>query len=213
MNSTVVYYTSNTEDEQFEKKIREEIWKNKGDLPLISVSRKPIDFGKNICVGEIPYCDISAFTQLLTGLREVKTEFAHAAESDCLYPPEYFQFIPPTNDNVYRYTNVYILWSYIGTFHGSKFWKKRYTEGAQCCGVEFWIKSLEKLLEFLKTSDKKAEAFHTYDTFKWDSINPVINTKTGNGLRKRTGTFNISSDDLPFWGSAINLRQKLWGDK
>ena len=32
MNTTVIYYTSN------------------GNLPLISVSQKPIDFGKNICV-------------------------------------------------------------------------------------------------------------------------------------------------------------------
>lgn len=212
INSTVVYYTSNTENEQFEKKIRDEIWKNKGDLPLISVSRKPIDFGTNVCVGDIPHCDLSAFKQLLTGLKEVKTQFAHAAESDALYPPEYFSFIPPTNDNVYRYKNVWVFWRWIGTFHKNLFWKKQYTEGAQCCGTKFWIESLEKLLKLLETNKIRAEAFHTFDLFNWTAQNPVITIKTGNSLRNRTSTYNISTDVLPYWGTATDLRNRLWGN-
>ena len=48
---TVLYYTSNREGENFEIKVREIILENKGDLPLISVSQKPIDFGKNRAKG------------------------------------------------------------------------------------------------------------------------------------------------------------------
>jgi hypothetical protein len=44
---TILYYTSNREDESFEKKIQENILKQT-DLPIISVSQKPINFGKNI---------------------------------------------------------------------------------------------------------------------------------------------------------------------
>ena len=65
--ATIIYYTSNTENENFENKIRENILKVKGDLPLISVSQKPIDFGHNICVGELGKSYENAFYQAKIG--------------------------------------------------------------------------------------------------------------------------------------------------
>lgn len=59
--STVVYYTSNKEHEYFENKVKKRLLKTIGDIPLISVSQKPMKgFGKNICVGEKSFCDASA---------------------------------------------------------------------------------------------------------------------------------------------------------
>ena len=53
---TIIFYTSNDEDESFEKKIRDNILKQSNGIKIISVSRKPIDFGHNICIGEQPVC-------------------------------------------------------------------------------------------------------------------------------------------------------------
>ena len=46
----IIYYTSSREDPKFEKMVQDNIL-SVTDLPIISVSQKPIDFGKNICVG------------------------------------------------------------------------------------------------------------------------------------------------------------------
>ncbi|KKT37762.1 MAG: hypothetical protein UW26_C0025G0001, partial [Candidatus Collierbacteria bacterium GW2011_GWF1_44_12] len=61
---TVLYYTSNREDEKFETRIRKNLLKNCGDLPIVSVSQKPIDLGRNICVGVHENSYTSEFMQI-----------------------------------------------------------------------------------------------------------------------------------------------------
>ena len=217
--TTVVYYTSNKEDEKFESKIRERLLKTIVDLPLISVSQKPIkNFGKNICIGKQPFCDASALRQLLIGLKEAKTEFVIAAESDCLYPPEYFTFVPPTKDNAYRYNNVWLLYSWIGKNTRGLFWKKTLTEGAQICGREHWIKEIESALEQtvkLKL-EKPITIFETKLQYSWGTENPVINIKTDKGLRKYSRVLKEDSmtptDELPYWGKVDKLRKELFSE-
>lgn len=68
IDATVLYYTSNREGENFEGRVREIILKNKGNLPLISVSQKPIDFGKNIVVGDHGASGFNMFRQPIYGL-------------------------------------------------------------------------------------------------------------------------------------------------
>lgn len=210
---TVVYYTSNKEDEQFENKINKKLLKVIGDIPLISVSQKPMNFGKNICVGKLPFCDVSAHKQLLIGLEEAKTEFVLAAESDCLYPPEYFTFIPPTKDNVYRYNNVWLLYGWIGRQTRGLFWKKVLCEGAQICGREHWIKSLKSVLSTL-SSGKPRTVFKTKLKYSWGCENPMISCKTCEGLRKYSRVIKEDSitptDKLPYWGDASALRKEMF---
>jgi len=206
--ATIIYYTANAEDEKLENHVRETILRNnKGKYPIISVSRKPIDFGKNICVGEIPICDVSAFKQLLAGLLAAETKFCIAAESDVLYPPEYFNFIPPTDRDAYRYNNLWMFTSYISKGNQNKFWKKEFSEGAQMVGREYWI---ERIQVGIERGDGR-HIFPTRDQFNWNSINPVITIKTGMGLRPRSGHTPESSYVIPFWGSTDYLRKKIWG--
>jgi len=204
-NTTVIYYTANQEKPEFEAKIIANLKKQAGDIPIISVSRKPIDLGTNICVGEQPVCYSNSFRQLLIGIKEAKTRFCIAAESDCLYPPEYFQFIPPTNDNVYRYTNLYVY------FDGrNRFWKKRYVEAAQMCGREFWIKSIEKVLdghaEWEPMPNRRLPLiFTTEDKYFWTGENPVLYFKTRSGIGFKTGFIRGSVGEIPYWGTAAEV--------
>lgn len=214
---SVVYYTANKENEDFEKKIRRKLLDVIGDLPLISVSQKPIkNFGKNICVGEQPWCDATAHRQLLIGLQEAKTKFVLAAESDCLYPPEYFTFIPPTVDNVYRYNNVWLFYNWIGANTKGLFWKKDLCEGAQMCGREYWVKRIEEVLKHMEISKNHhlSVIFQTKLKYSWGSESPVISCKTTECLRKYAGVCKENSitptDELPYWGSSTKLRKELF---
>jgi hypothetical protein len=205
IDTTIIYYTANQEDESFESKVRDNILKQKGNLPLISVSRKPIDFGQNICVGEIPVCYSNSFKQLLLGLSAAKTTYCLATESDYLYPPEYFTFHPPTADNVYRYLN---LWIYFIT--RKKAWRKPYVEAAQMCGREFWIKNVERVLNghrgWEPMPDRLPLIFTTRSLYGWTGANPVLGFKTGHGIHGRTGIIQQESTyDIPYWGTTKDI--------
>lgn len=209
---TVIYYTANREPVSFENKIRDKLLKSIGDLPLISVSHKPIDFGKNICVGEKFPCDANAFRQLRIGLEQVNTPYAIAAEADFIYPSEYFRFVPPTLDTVYRFQEVWIL----HMWGSDVFYQKKFSEGAQMAGRDFWIKSIDRVLngrpEWSESTRPKPSLIfdpHNYKT--WVSDIPCISVKTGYGLRRKTSVLdNVNPvESLPYWGSAKDLKNEL----
>jgi len=87
---TVIYYTANTISDYFAANINKQLLKAIGDLPLISVSKKPIDFGHNICVGDTPRSHLNTYRQALTGAKAAKTKYLAFVEDDTLYSPEHF---------------------------------------------------------------------------------------------------------------------------
>jgi len=207
MNTTIIYYTANVEDESFEQKIRENILKQT-DLPIISVSRKSIDFGKNICIGEQPVCYSNSWKQLLIGLKEAKTDFCIAAEADVLYPPEYFTFTPDSKHKVFRYTNVLVY--FVGK---NGLWRKSWSEGAQICGRKYWISKLEAALdegwEPMTNSLKVVKnIFNTRDTYSWTGKNPVVTFKTRQGINYKTGFRGGGVKEVPYWGTTKEIYNK-----
>lgn len=204
-NTTIIYITTNSEDEKLEIKIRKMLRENCNNLPIISVSRKPIKLGKNICVGKVPVCHSTMLKMLLKGLQKAKTEFALIAEADCLYPSEYFTFTPSSNDVFCYFSNTWSL--------GDRYWKKRYLDGAQICNRKHWI-------EIIKANLKGQVGWKeipispistTTDYTSWTSLNPVVKIITNNSSGK---FFNIyrhvrPQNWLPFWGSSVELKTKL----
>ena len=206
-NKTIIYYTANTEDPVFEQRIIDDLKKKAGDIPIISVSRKPIDLGTNICIGEKPVCYTNEWRQLLIGLKAAKTKFCLTAESDCLYPPEYFSFTPPEDDKVYYYDNIYIVWKY-----KNGFWQKKgHCEGAEICGREYWISRLEPLLNNgWDPLTKKEERDLVRKFFPTEGIftgSPVISFKTRDGVSYLTSFINNKIKKLPYWGEIDKVKK------
>lgn len=225
MNKTIIYYTSNQEDPIFEQKIIEDMLSKKGSLPVISVSQKPMDLGRNICVGEVGYSYINEWRQILIGAKQATTDYLITAESDFLYPPEYFQF-EPKGENIYRYDNVWIMW--LNNFRSSNgryigrhdFHRKYYSEGAQIVKREYLIGLLEGYLKtFPEWSDQHYREFGSkwspylnQDYIFFHGGNPCISIKTGSGVSRNTGCLrgpeNISND-LPYWGNINDLKKRF----
>lgn len=208
---TIIYYTSNREDPGFEKRVQENILKVYGDLPIISVSHKPINFGKNICVGDVGTSGFNMFRQVQMACREAKTPFVISAEADCLYPPDYFQFIPERLDIPYRDSNLYVMPDQRSFF----FHKKGGATHAQIVGREFYLKTLDKLFEgaptwsieeknFPKERLKKEDVFD--QILHWESKNPVFQIKTHKGMRYYTHSDRTPIPSLPYWGSGDKVR-------
>jgi len=211
MSATILYCTSNREKPEFEEKIRQEIIKNSGGIPIVSVSQKPIDFGLNICVGsDIGVSGFNFIRQILIGCYATNARYIISAESDCLYCPDYFRFIPPREDKCFRNTNTYLM-----GYGRMVFWKKR--EGgtwAQIVNRDFYIKRLEFLLKGQPKWDAtkknfpkeiKLPFFEEDQIEKFTTENPCISVKTGFGLRRFSHSEREDINELSFWGSGKSI--------
>lgn len=107
--TTIVYYTDNAIDSKLMALVRKNIINSADGKPIISISQKPIDFGKNICVGNIGRSHLSLFKQILEGVKQVKTKYVALAEHDCFYTKEHFNWIPPTDDKFYYNVNHWFV--------------------------------------------------------------------------------------------------------
>jgi len=210
-NLTVIYYTCNREDETFEKKIRKNLLKVCGDLPIISVSHKPIKLGKNICIGVHTPSNVLLYHQILIGCMEAKTPFVINVESDFLYPKEYFNFIPPSLDKIYRYVPIELMYKY---HYG--FWFKKYSEGAQIVGRKYLISLLEERLKGLDifAADPSYSKFNAYEHIPFETFTggiAAVTFKTGNSLHKYTAVEHKHSvPEIDYWGKASDLRKEMF---
>jgi hypothetical protein len=205
----IIYYTSNRENENFEKKIRENILK--AGLPIISVSQKPIDFGTNICVGDVGVSGFNALRQIMIACDRADSEYVICAEADCLYPPDYFTFKPDGKD-IYRNTNTYLM-----GYNRDYYWKKN--EGglwSQIVKRKFYIERLRRLFEDEAMWDAtqknfpKEKGMTLFENFTYyETANPCISFKTGKGMRRFSHSDRTPIYNLPYWGNSKELYDTL----
>jgi len=216
---TVIYYTSNREKPEFEKRIMRSLRHTSRPLPIISVSQKPIDFGTNICVGDVGRSAQNAWRQYLIGCKAAKTKFVCPAESDFLYPKEYFRFVPSRNDTIYCGRPVYILYAARDKSHS--FLRMRISEAVSMANREYMIEVLEDQLSGkpewrptleLKVEDAKRKGEHLPDLLtgfnvkRFNIKTPVVTFKTNENMhRKSTHLRGGSLRELPYWGDSLDL--------
>lgn len=153
MKTTVIYITDNNLDERIDVLCKKNILESIGDLPLISVSQKPIDFGRNICVGKLPRSSLSINIQIMKALEIIETEYIAIAEHDCLYTNEHFSFTPSNKDVFYYNENVWVLQVYskdFSQYNGMfSFFKHRKANSQVVCGTEIMKKAVADKIEMM----------------------------------------------------------------
>lgn len=204
---TILYYSSNREDPAFEAKIIENLKAQAGDLPIISVTQKPLDLGTNICIGDKGLSYVNLFRQILIGAKAATTEYVQYAESDFLYPKEYFDFQP--TEDVYLYDNVWIV-DERDAFH-----RKIYSEGAQIVKRTLLIEKLEAFLDGKPEwfdGKLKLEGEEPFRHWKGGTPRfsgpPCLSFKTGRGVSKHTNTMDEKADTLPVWGTLTDIKER-----
>jgi hypothetical protein len=211
-DTTILYYSSNQEKPEFEKFITDDLIKKANGLPIISISQKPMDLGTNICVGDVGCSDHNIFSQIRRGCQLATTKYVAFAESDCLYPEDYFDYVPTCDNRVHLDTNLFIL--YKGTPH---FKGKDYSLCGTIVGREYMLDCINKMNDGKPEWNWKRKKFrpmwhklaeHQWIPFKTE--NAIINIKTTEGMRLLTGTNGHNIKDLPYWGSTEALGNKIW---
>lgn len=206
MNSTIIYCSSNKERPEFEAKIIKTLLINCGNIPIVSVTQKPIKLGTNICVGsDVGVSGFNFFRQSLIACEAARTEFVISAEADCLYPPDYFKFTPERDDVCYRNSNLYVM----GNKRDYYYKKEEGATHAQIVGRQFYINTLKDLFKgapmwngqeknFPKERRKQEDVFK--EVIHYKSENPVVQIKTGDSMRHYTHSDRIPVYDIPYWG-------------
>ena len=210
MKGTVIFVSSNKETPEFEKHIINDLKSKVGDLEVISVTQKPVNLGLNFVTGDVGASGFNFCRQVLLACLHATGDYVISAESDCLYSPDYFKFVPKRLDIPYRNTNIYVQ------KYGQDFaCKKTMSTFSQVVGRDFYISRLQSLLKdlplwsmeyknFPKEIGKKL--FEEFETF--ETIYPCISFKTGHGMRRHSNTDEVPAYELPYWGSIKELRKK-----
>jgi len=212
---TVIYYTSNREDERFETKIRAHLLQTIGDTPLISVSQRPIAFGKNICVGDVGRSGHNVFRQYQIGVQEAETPYVCPAESDCLYPSAFFGLRPTVLDHLAVALPVHLVFM-AGRGMG-KFWPKRHCEAAVVAARDACLKKLDVLLNGTplwrdgvekgpELGDPHPDLFGLYQREYYMLPQSVLSFRTANQMHRKTPFRDDWVAELPGWGTPADVR-------
>ncbi len=225
---TVIYYTANMLKEDFAQKVRNELLKSIGDLPLISISKKPLKFGENILDLEPDRSVINVYKAVLTASKLAKTKYVALCEDDSLYSPSHFHSFRPELDTfAYNLTRWNLFTWSKPPFYSIKF---RRILASLIAPRELLINALEerfnkypdlsKLPEkwmgepgrndyeaMLGVKQQKVVDFYTYDPLVVfshpDSLGFIVQ-----GSKKRANP--VRALEIPYWGRAEDVLNKYY---
>lgn len=219
---TVIYLTASEIKEEFAKFQRETLLKAMGDYPLISVSRKPLDFGTNI-LDEEPRSLSNIYRQMLRACKVATTPFIAIAEDDTLYHETHFNFHRPALDTFAYDQNRMALFTW-GTpmYH----WRNRISNCSLIAPRELLIEALEerfakypqgtpedltgevgrgRIARGLGLKEYKCE--EVYNKYSLIQVNHA-NASEERQRTKRKSYGPIKAYDIPIWGRADELVKK-----
>lgn len=211
-SGAVVYFTSNREDERFEGRIRRSLLRVVGGLPVISVSQQPLDFGQNIVVGTQTPSTQNALRQLQIGAQAATADHVYLAESDFLYPRDYFTFQPRRARTAYIATPIYVLFAL--PRKAKVFALKRgRSDSAMVVEQTCLVEAIETLLA---PYGMWGEAPITFDDLlnlmgrrSFELSVPAITFKTAHNMHAKTPYARQSlCRTLPGWGTSEDLVRK-----
>lgn len=201
---TVVYFTSNGDYPVLEEEVRATIARNAAGLSIVSVSQKPIDFGRNICIGPIGRSRMNLMMQLRIAAQVAETASVAVCEADMLYPPEFFQFRPPRRDTYYYPRQSYILFA-----HQPKIYYRKALQ--QFTGI-IDRKHLLEIMPILQDHDADDPKIHVQSFIRTISntetcdLGPIVTFKTDRQMHHKSPHIKTrQKTTLPVWGPASEL--------
>lgn len=98
------FYTDNRVDPEILNAVKTQLIASTNGHPIVTVSLKPLDFGKNIVLN-LQRGHLAMAKQQLAGLEVLDTDIVFMIEHDILYPACHFDFTPPRKDVFYYNLN------------------------------------------------------------------------------------------------------------
>jgi len=214
----ILYYTDNSLDNKLLGiVVKDNLRKISADLGvgIISVTQKPIVFGKNICVGEKPRNQISMMEQIVIGLQTLPSDcYVFLCEHDCLYHKSHFVFDKPRKPDTIYY-NINLFRSTPEGYEGNRSSAHRLSMCSAMAGVllKHFVEAIkiakDKGIYWLRCVEpgrSRGIAEVPIETYKSDS--PVIDIRH-KGCLTHQPNMPIECYDVEEWGNNKTLRRGL----
>ena len=224
---TAIFLTNNEVPEEWMRFHNKVLLESLGGAPLITMSRKPMNLGKNI-LQDKPKSMSNIYYQLLRGAKEAKTDYIAVVEDDTLYPPEHF-LQRPKKDKIGYNMNHWSLFTWITSHHTHPIysWRNRRGNYSMLSYRELVIEALEE--RFKKFPDGTPDritgeigrpmvehnmGITVRDVQEFETTQSIINFNHSNASddlqqRQRKSLGEIRAYDIPYWGKAEDL-VKQW---
>lgn len=198
------------------------------NIPIISISREPIELGHNIIQTE-PFGYWNIYRQLCRGATIADTQYVAVAEDDCLYPPHHFESFRPPDDAV-SYNRA--RWSLF-------VWDPIYCLRQRVCNCsliaprQLVIDAIQERMEKHPDGDslprtrvgeigryrvEKLLGVTHRRAVEWYSTAPLVQLNHDDGIdpaqrvrRKMHG--QLRAHDIPYWGKAVDIASVYLGHK
>lgn len=213
MKGAIVYISSCRENPEFEYKIMDDMYEKAGDLPVYQVTQTPKEMSISPGMRHIGDVGVSGFNfcrQLQMAVKMAQADYVISCEADCLYSPDYFKFVPPKLDRVYRNTHNFVI-----PYNQDVFYTKDSQTAFQVAGRDFLLNRLNFLLKGQPQWNTEMKNFpkeiglpflEGWDTFK--TKYGCFQIKTGDSMRKQTRHGKNPIGELPYWGTAKQVRER-----
>jgi len=209
MKRGIVYITNNVCADEILTAVQKRLQRIGRNMDIVSVSHKPIDFGRNIVV-DLPSCAESIIRQLYIGAENSKADLLFITEHDVLYHDSHFEFVPNLKHHFCYNVNV---------------WQVEYPSGKAIFRVSKRTSQLvvyrDALLPFLEEWIRLIDRDGYDDTMgvspkthnirglssaglkRFTSFVPNIDIRHNDNFSKFVYTNEITSDGVPFWGKTV----------
>lgn len=222
MDATILYYTANQPNRPFVDYVCEHLIQMAGNIPILSISQKPMQLGTNICVGDIGYSVYNVYKQIWIGTQAATTDYVICCEDDTLYPAEHFACRPPSGTFGYN-VNRYWLEP-----NGLCWPSPRVVLGACVVERDLMVEALSERLERYPDPlmDRRQTAGwqepgrqdtamgwtpRSMTTFKTDTPVVSFNHRGSLGGHRRRPPTDAMVDTLTGWGNGRALLNRLMG--
>lgn len=240
LDLTIIYYSSNYLEKQnpiFVSNTKRQLLKAIGQHPLISVSQEPMDFGMNLCLGNIGRSHRNIYWQILQGCKEAKTKYVAMAEDDILYSYDHFHtYVPKKNIFAFDKQKLSLFtWTKPPMF---TFRTRRFVINQMICPRELMIEAMEerfaRVPELLKEGRTEEWIDSRWgDPGRYEAIFGVkaqereefyckipsivfshpysFGYENNQGKKKRLG--DIRMYDIPYWGKAEDVLKYYYEER
>jgi len=216
---TIIFLTLNKVPEKWAKYHRQVLTEAIGDTPIITISKKPLDWGTNLIQKSEGHANI--YRQILRGAKLAKTPYIAIAEDDTLYPKAHFiTYRPPMDTFTYNMSR----WGIFTWGEPTYFLKPSMANSSMIAPRDLTIEALEerfkkgvpdekcgelgkeKVERGLGVTTRKISSFYTVDPVLCFSHDFAFD-RLERTHRKRMWWIRVY--DIPHWGKASDIVKKF----
>lgn len=211
LDLTIIFLTVNKVPDKWAEYHKEVLSEAIGDSPIITISKKPLDWGINLIQEEEPSIG-NIYKQILRGAKLATTPYIAIAEDDTLYHKDHFLFRPPMD--TYGFDGH--RWGLFTWGNPVYYWKDRISNAAMIAPRELVINALEERFDKYPVNHigelgkEKGTNINRQKTMNfWPGVGMIFFSHknsldpTERHKSKRPGV--VQAFDIPYWGKAEEL--------